>query len=134
MGTHRMLDDTVILYNYLGEYRDVAQYQVTILNHCYCPLSTTADANNHGKNPINSARLYIFDENTVASSENGVTRTYIPYDDWLSLSDKSGYWTLSDKGNDYFKKFGEVARLRIVSFSHKVAGRRRMWHFEVDGK
>ena len=134
MASNRMLPDVVTLFNYVGEINDKAVYQETTLKHCYCPLNEGADLNRQGKKGKNSARLYIFDRRTIALDELGTKRSYMPYERWKDLDNKSAYWTLSDKGNDYFKKSSSNNRLRIEGFSHKVAGSPRMWHFEVDGK
>lgn len=134
MASLRMLTDTVVLYNYIGEVHDKATYQETILTRCYCPLDEGADLNIQGKKPNDSARLYLFDFRTIAKASDGTPRIYLPYSQWKPASNKSAYWTLSDKGTDYFLKSGSSTKLRIVGFSHKKAGTRRMWHFEVDGQ
>lgn len=134
MASLRLLVDTVVLYNYVGEVNDEATYQETVFKRCYCPLNEGADLNMQGKKAKDSARLYLFDSKTIAVSTDGMERTYIPYSEWLKVSDKTPYWTLSDKGTDYFKKSVGSTKLRIVGFSHKQAGTRRMWHFEVDGQ
>lgn len=134
MARFRMLNDTVVLYNYIGEVDDEAAYQETTLSYCYCPLNEGADLNLQGKKANDSARLYIFDANTVATAADGTKRTFLPHDEWITSDCKGSYWTLSDKGDDYFKKAGAKTRLRVVGFSHKKAGSRRMWHFEVDGR
>ena len=134
MAGLRMLNDDVTLYNYVGEIDDEATYQETTLRNCYCPLNEGADLNLQGRKANDSARLYIFDANTVAVAADGTERTFLPYNEWEALADRSAYWTLSDKGEDYFQKSGSSRRLRIRGFSHKKAGRRRMWHFEVDGR
>lgn len=134
MANLRMLNDTVILYNYIGEINDVATFQETTLSHCYCTMNEGADLNMQGKKANDSARLYIFDANTVATAADGTMRTFLPYADWIKSENKDLYWTLSDKGEDYFKKAGTDNGFRIVGFSHKKAGTRRMWHFEVNGR
>lgn len=134
MASLRILKDTVVLYNYIGEINDEATYQETVLTRCYCPLNEGADLNIQGKKANDSARLYLFDGKTLAAGNDGRIRTYLPYDEWKNAADKSSYWTLSDKGTDYFKKSVGNTKLRIIGFSHKKAGTRRMWHFEVDGR
>ena len=132
MGRNRILKDTVILHNSLGEIEDRNVYQDTILTSCYCPIDEGTDLTNQGKKSNNSAKLYLFDFKTKAKSVNGSIRTYLPYDKWVKLTDKSKYWTLNPNGDDYFTKEG-CRKVRIIKFSHKVAGSRRMWHFEVEG-
>ena len=129
-----ILKDTVILHNSLGEIDDEVTYQDTILTRCYCPSSNGMELTNQGKKSNNSAKLYLFDYKTEARSVNGSVRKYLPYDEWLKLDDKSRYWTLSEKGDDFFTIKGSTNWLRIFKFSHKKAGSRRMWHFEVEAK
>ena len=134
MTNRRILNDVVTLYNYVGEINDEASYQETIINRCYCPLNEGADLNKQGKKASDSAKLYIFDVGSVAVTADGTERSYLSYDEWSKLIDKSAYWTLSDKGNDYYLKDGASNKLRVVAFSRKKAGSKRMWHFEVDGR
>lgn len=134
VASRRILADTVTLYNYVGEVNDIATYQETILRHCYCPVSVGASKGLPTRRPSETARLYLFDFKTVAQADNGQRRSYLPYDEWKLLDDKSSYWTLSDRGDDFFVKEGNATRFNIVMVSHKDTGTRRMWHFEVDGK
>lgn len=134
MANRRVLTDTVVLQNYIGEVNDEAAYQETTLVNCYFPTNEGADLNIQGKKANDSGRLYVFDKCTIAKAQDGTIRTYMPYEQWWKLADKRPYWTLSDKGSDYMKKLGSNTRLRVVGFSHKKAGTRRMWHFEVDGR
>lgn len=134
MASRRLLIDAVVLSNYVGEFNDVAAYQKTVLKRCYCTMNVGASPNTQGKKANDSGRLYIFDANTIAVSPEGDMRRYVPYKQWLELEDKSAYWTLSDAGTDYFQKEGCSQRLKITGFSHKKAGSKRMWHYEVDGK
>lgn len=134
MASYRILRHTVLLSNYVGEVNDVATYQVTVLRHCYCPADEGISVGSHGKQPNDNSTLYIFDYRTVAESENGIPRKYLPYQEWKKLTDKTPYWTLSDRGEDFFHRLDGHTDFRINGFSHKVIGTRRMWHFEVSGK
>lgn len=131
MGRLNMLTDTVTLYNYIGEINDEAAYQETTLAHCKCQL---AEGSTPGKKPNNGARLFIFDDKTVATASDGSLRTYLPHHEWVASTDKSAFWTLSDGGDDYIIKAGSTERLRVCGFDRKKTGSRRMWHFEVDAK
>ena len=134
MASLKMLTDTVVLYNYIGEINDEAAYQETVFARCYCQLNEGADLNMQGKKANDSAKLFIFDAKTIAVASDGSIRTYLPYSEWINAPDKTRHWTLSDKGTDYIQKSGGNSRLRVVGFSRKKAGTRRMWHFEVDGR
>lgn len=133
MKNHRMLEETVVLYNYIGEVDDRAAYQKTILKHSYCVLNEGTSLGSIGHSTKNTGKLYIFDDKTLAQSEEGRTRSFLPYEQWKYTDDKSGFWTLGDNGNDYFQKVGSDAKLRISGFSRKTTGRKIMWHFEVNG-
>ena len=134
MASLKLLNDTVTLFNYIGEVDDRADYQETTLNHCYCILNEGADLNMVGHNGNDSAKLYIFDDSTSAVDGDGEQRTYLPFHLWTEEEDKTPYWTLSDKGTDYLCKQGYDNQLRIIGFTHKKSGSRRMWHYEVDAK
>ena len=135
MATSRMRPDTVILSNYVGEVSNVATYQVTVLKGCACVLGTGADARKNGNQSNDVATLYIFDRGTKAASADGtIARTYLPYDEWAALSDKTPYWTLSDKGKDKIQKVGFEPELKITKFFRRKKGSRRMWHFEVNAR
>ena len=133
MSRRRILPDTVTLRNYVGEVDDEAVYQETILTGCYCIVKSGVNHNSFGRKENRSGKLYIFDTDTKAASSTGTARSYVPYDVWITLADKSAYWTLSELGLDYFKKAG-APELRVVKFSHLVNGTKRMHHFEVDGE
>lgn len=134
MATKRMLPDTATLFNYIGEVNNVATYQETVLKKCRCIISPGATPGNNGKQPSDKGRLYIFDRDTTAVSKDGtVTRTYLPYNEWKEVEDKSKYWTISDKGMDMFQLDG-YDTAKIIAFTHFKAGTKRMWHFEVIGR
>ena len=134
MASRRILTDTITLYNYAGEVNDIATYQETILRYCYCPADKGIGNGLHAKKPAETSRLYVFDHKTVAESPEGYRRSYLPYEQWKQMEDKTPYWTLNDCGDDFFVKEGKTARFNIIKFSHKTTGTRRMWHFEVDAK
>ena len=133
VATLRMLPDTVVLANYIGEVRDVAAYQITIMNHVYCPEVEGSAVSTPGRRKNDSAQLYFFDKRSIATDENGNKRTYLPYELWKALEDKTPYWTLCDGGRDTFRKQGSGKELYVTGFAHYVVGTARMWHFEVFG-
>lgn len=141
MPNRRMLNHTVVVYNYIGEINDVATYQPTVISQCCCP---SVNGTTQGLKPNNTATLYVFDVNSKVTSPDGAVRRFIPYDEWLITPDakKSKYWTLSDRGTDFFTK-GRVVhsvrddvadKFKIVSVQRFEAGSKRMWHWEVVGK
>lgn len=134
MATKRMLPHTVTLYNYIGEVDDRAHYQPTVIRHCYAPLKVGVVASNPGRRSSDSGDLYIFDGRSKAYSPDGSARTYLPHDKWMASEEKDKYWTLSDDGKDFYKVTDRDDEVSIRSFSHKVAGTKRMFHFEVRGK
>ncbi len=134
VASRRMLIDTIVLMNYVGEVNDEASYQQTTLKFCYCYMNEGTDINAKGRKANDSAKLYIFDDRTLAYAEDCSLRTYIPYSEWRKLDDKRKYWTISDCGTDYFRKEDSDCKLKITGFARKAEGTRRMWHFEVNGK
>lgn len=137
MPTPRMLPDTVDLFNYIGEVNDVATYQKAIIHKCYCIIRDSSIPTGNGTAPSNRCTLYIFDRDSKVTDENGNELTYIPFQDWDSLSTKAGYWTLRDgPSRDYFVKTGKFPNPRenpVIGFSHLTAGTPHMRHFEVSG-
>ena len=131
MASRRLLTHTVELFNYIGEIDDEATYQKTILRFCYCPSKRGVDVIGHGKVSQDEAKLYIFDVGTLAESEDGHSRSYLPFHEWEVAEDKTPYWTLNGEGDDFFKVVGAPDKLKITDFSRKSTGTRRMWHFEV---
>lgn len=141
MASRRMLNHSVVLYNYVGEINDEASYQATIIDYCFCP---SISGSSQGVNSNDSATLYVFDAKSIAKSPAGEVRSYLPYDVWLSLStaEKAKYWTLSDRFTDYFHKGSEVidvrqpvsSKFRIARFQRFDSGTKRMWHWEVFGE
>lgn len=135
--SRRILPDTVALYNYAGEVNDEATYEISTISHCYCMVAEGADLNDQGRKGHDSAQLYIFDKGTEITSTDGQTKTYLHYKEWDALppSERSAFWTLHDDGRDYFVKTEEGGRkFKVTKFSHKKAGSKRMWHFEVSAK
>lgn len=130
MASRRMLPHTVHLFNYIGEVNDEALFQESVIRFCYCVWKEGAGS---AKSPSDSAKLYVFDANSIIEDANGKRRTYISPAEWSACSDKGNHFTFSDNGNDYFQ-FENGEKMFIRSSSHKVAGSRRMWHFEVEGK
>lgn len=130
MASRKLLIHSAKLLNYLGEVDNVAAFQETNLNHCYCPLLFGTGLSSQGRNGNDSTRLYLFDVGTTWTDTSGNTVTYLPYAKWKELADKTGFWTISDKGDDYIV-LGDT-RLRIVQAIHRKNGSRRMWHWEVD--
>ena len=132
--SRRILTDTVSLFNYAGEsIEGEAQYIETVVKYCYCPSSQGVVNNTEGKAPEDGAKLFIFDRDSICKGIDGTYRTFIECDAYEKLEDKSAYWTLSDRGRDYFMKKGDYNKHFLKSFSHKVAGTKRMWHWEVTG-
>ncbi len=135
MASRRILRDTVVLANYIGEVNDVATFQYTTLKNVYCYSDDGVAVDNNGRRGNDSAHLYIFDTVSIGWDNNGNPRKYLPYELWRALQDKSGFWTLYDGGKDTFYKVGNPEKsYRVTSFSKLKNGSPRMWHFEVNGR
>ena len=126
---------------YAGEVNDRATYVRVILYSVKCSVYRGASISGQGRGENDSAKLYIFDDVLYAEDESRTEVTYIPYEEWLALSSKDGYWTLNPCGDDFFVE-GECTdkypknckKFRVAGFKRLEAGSRRMWHFEVDGE
>ena len=130
MASRRMLPHTVRLFNYIGEVDDVAEYQESIIRFCYC---TWIEGASSASSPSDSAKLYVFDANSIVTSPGGTRRTFVPPEEWSDCCGKAMHYTFSDNGNDYFQmETGE--KFLIRHYRHMKAGSKRMWHFEVEGK
>lgn len=57
MANRRVLTDTVVLQNYIGEVNDEAAYQETTLVNCYFPTNEGADLNIQGKKANDSGTV-----------------------------------------------------------------------------
>lgn len=130
MASRRILPDTVILRNRIDEVDDAAIYQDSIIHFCYCPSLVANTLNIQGKVPSANADLYIFDRASLVVAGDNSRRAYLPCDEWEKTADKSPFWTLQE--GDYI--INGSRQFRISSYTHKVQGTRRMWHFEVVGK
>lgn len=125
---------TVHLFNFVGEVNDVATYQEAVIKHCYCNLDDGVTQSNAGKTTNDTARLYIFKRDAKIVSASGAAMSYLPFEAWMALEDKSGFWTINPNGKDYFVLEGRTSRLKVQRFADNEVGSRRVWHFEVDGK
>ena len=134
MASRRVLPDTVVLSNYVGEVNDAATYQETTITHVFCSANEGSAIGNSGRMANDSVSLYIFDRQSVATDSAGNKREYLPYSQWKALADKSGYWTLNDGGRDTFRKVGFEKEYIITGFGNYKVGSPRMWHIEVTGR
>lgn len=137
----RILNKTITLYNHAGEADYKAKYEVTIIERVY-----TTDKSGvyvKGDAPDDAFVAYIFDRKSTARSLNGAVKTYLPSGEWNELSDKSGYWTLHDDGNDIVvpgtqtdvqKPIELFGARKIVQYYRLKAGTPRMWHRKVVAK
>ena len=134
MASRRILKDTVVLANYIGEVDDVATYQYTTIKNVYCYEAEGVNVSTIGRRGDDKATLFIFDTVSKAYDSEENKRSYLPYSLWKNLPDKSGFWTIGDEGYDTFRKIGTDKPHRITSFIRLRAGSSRMWHFEVEGE
>ena len=143
-----MTPDSIALYNYAGEVDRRATYLVSYLSNVKCLVHSGATPSSQGRGERDTATLYIFDRSAIATDASGNELKYIPYEQWACTEDKSGYWTLSPDGDDYFYPADKDAdrpccsgraaplpskRFKINGFSRLKQGSPRMWHFKVVG-
>lgn len=158
MATKRMCQQTVMLYNYVGEVNGRATYVVTYLHNVKCIVYRGASPSSQGRGENDTARLYIFDDILIATNEKGEEVQYKPHEEWSLLENKSGYWTLNHDGDDFFYDceeqehtvVGEAVagnffagqgiaaphhgrKFKVIGFKRLDYGSRRIQHFEVDG-
>ena len=129
-----MKPHTVRLFNFVGEVNDVATYQEAVIKNCYCNLDDGVASASSGRTTNDTARLYIFKRDAKVVSPDGASMSYLPFEEWAALEDKTGYWTINPNDRDYFVLAGRTNRLKVKRFADNEVGSRRMWHFEVDGK
>ena len=141
MASKRMCPDTVTLYNYIGEVGGRATYIKTYLQNVKCIVYLGVGTSTQGRGESDTSMLYIFDDMLYAVNEDGEEVQYMPYEEWLKLEDKAGYWTLNFDGDDFYVKGERIdaipkktKKFRIVGFKRLDQGRPRMAHFEVNGE
>lgn len=159
MASKRMCTQSVMLCNYVGEVDGVATYNKTYLHNVKCIIYHGVSTSKQGRGDNDTSKLYIFDDILFAANEAGEEVQYLPYEEWLRLSDKSGYWTLNPNGDDFYydvnenkdtisgeteagtafagqglSYFSNITKFRIVGFKRLDQGSRRLVHFEVDGE
>lgn len=135
-----ILNKTITLFNYAGEKEKEAVYKKTVLSHVYFFVQKGANESTQGKKSNDNARLYIFHHRSKAYSENGCLKNFMIHSEWENSIVQDLYWTLSCSSKDYFvlgecpNKIPPVDAFKIISVNEKVAGTRRMHHWEIDGK
>ena len=72
MASRRVLPHTVHLFNYIGEVNDEAQFQESVIRFCYCSWN---EGSGSAKAPSDSAKLYVFDANSIIEDAAGNRRT-----------------------------------------------------------
>lgn len=116
-----------------------AVYIPSIITNVACTEGTGSGTSQQGETPADSAKLYIFDANSRAKSDEGKYKSYMPYEDWLKCDNKHAFWTLSPK--DYFVKGicpeADPTQLNnahnIINFRRFDIGTARVRHWSIDG-
>jgi hypothetical protein len=147
-----------MLYNYVGEVNGRATYAVTYLHNVRNVVYRGVASSGQGRGEADTSKLYIFDDILFAANEKGEEVQYITHEEWVKLDDKSGYWTLSHDGDDFYYDVEELEptvagvavvgnsftgegtaapyhgrKFRVKGFERLDVGSRRLVHFEVDG-
>lgn len=134
----KLLNDTITLFNYIGERDMVAVYNITVLKNVFVEITSGSSSSTQGDTPQDSAKLFIFDRKV----ESLRGKEYLNYYDWLNSNNKTDFWTLRNDGKDYFTlgiAEAESPELCddayvIKSAIHLKKGTARMWHWEIDGR
>lgn len=131
MASKRMCPQSVTLYNYVGEVNRRATYVVTYLHNVKCIVYRGVSSSIQGRGEADTSKLYIFDDILYAANEKNEEVQYLPHKEWAVLDDKTGYWTLSPDGEDFYISDGE--KFEVKGFKRLDQGSPRLVHFEVDG-
>lgn len=134
MPRQSMLPHTVHLFNFVGEVNDTATYQEAVIRNCCCQGKDGVGTSGSGKKTNDNVTLYIFKRDSLVKSPEGKDLTYIHFDKWVKLADKTGFWTINPNDKDYFILEGHAEHLKVKSFQDLEMGSKRMWHFEVEAR
>ena len=97
----RLRPQTVTLYNYLGTVGGAMQFQRTLLGRVALNTAYQQALSMRGVTTTDKSQL------TVDLRDVGTNKSYLPYHEWLTKADKSGYYTFA-QSNDFFV-VGDVA-------------------------
>lgn len=100
---------TVTLYNRTRvtdptTFVDVDTYYITILNGVFLDASKGANVRDTGLAGADAVNLYIPLNVAATDAITGAQKEYIAPLEFHALTDKSGYWTLTDDRNTFFAK------------------------------
>jgi len=145
MINKEILDNEVTLYNYIGEVDDYPAFQRSYIKKCCVFITRGADLDGTGRKGNGNAVLFIFDNESTVTNELGEPASYLPYDAWLDReqeeADRGCFWTLSDRGDDYFVEGVSLSdtppqnasKFRVVKFKQLKKGSGDIGHMEVFG-
>ncbi|MEM5767585.1 MAG: hypothetical protein AAGU32_04765, partial [Bacillota bacterium] len=92
--SRRARTGTVTLYNYVSTTGGVATYQRTEIGLVYLDIGYAQRLSQRGVSVTDNAQLIL----DLRDMETTNGRTYQPYHDWASLTDKSGHFTFGVSG------------------------------------
>jgi len=140
-----LLDNEVTLYNYIGEADDYPAFQRSYIKNCCVFMTKGANLDASGRKGNGNAVLFIFDNESTVTNELGEPASYLPHEAWIDReqedADRSSYWTLSDRGDDYFVEGVSLSdtppqnasKFRIAKFKQLKKGSGDIAHTEVFG-
>lgn len=133
-------NDTVTIYNYVGEVNDEATFQLTVLRGVHVNYVKGVTRTINGDTVTDKISLLVFHKDFERQ------KPYMPYKAWLALEDKSPYWTLSPKDkivlgeSAYAIPYGTIKGLEsvyecfeITNIAPYTKGSKSLWHIEVGG-
>ncbi len=142
MALSKILNDTITLFNYIGEDADGnPNYQKTYFNNVYFKPIEGMTPTVKGDDSSSSANLFIFDCVSKARGIMNREKTFCDYSLWEIKSESDKYWTLSPDGKDYvvqghIKESIDPANIAgamvINSFIHYNMGLKRHHHWEIN--
>lgn len=135
-----IFNDTVTMFNYLGEENGVAKYAKAILYNVKFEKHIGKSKGGNGKSPDCSATLYFFDRVARVNDIGGKCKTYLRPDTYAKTDNPYPFFTFRS-GNDYIVEgicYADTPKLveayRITIASRFEAGTKRMHHWRCDCK
>lgn len=139
MPTAKMCQDTVTLYNYIGEVDLQATYSVTILENVYVTYGESVSVSGLA---TKTAYVSIYDQCVTATSIYGDEKTCVTRAEWQEAEDKSGLWTVDGAfaGRDFivlgkcvYETPPEGPKIRLSYGEYCGKGSDMTRHWQVEG-
>ena len=138
MSRKLIFNDTVTLFNYVGEVNGVATYAKAILHDVKFVTKRGRSTSGTGSTPDNSATLYIFDTKARVTDVENKCKTYLTPEAYERSDNPYPFFTFRS-GKDFVVNGvceadspKMVESYRITLASRNTSGTRRMYHWRCD--